>query len=731
MNNVARLETGNFFHEPVSSGGIRDVIKTYRRHLPIFLAVLCAVVLAMAIYTFAKTPHYTAETSVVVAPRKAEVGSDRSSPLSDPTTDASVDTQVEVLRSPALAGIVADRLRLAEPSQYVRLTREQGPIAKALPAFARPAPEIPATVAERRAAVIRLLQRNLDVRRVAQTFVLELTYTSADPKLAADIVNAFAAAYVRQSLDLKLDAALKARGLLGAQLERARSEVNAAEAAIGHYKIANNLMSVAGATVAEQELMALDQQAAIARAAQAEAMARYQTANQQMRRGSNGEDVGEALGSPVVQELRRQRADVSRRLADLSARYGPRHPAITAAQQQLADMDAQIHSEVRRILSGLEAQSHVAARRTGSLQESVEQTRGALASNNAAAVRLAELQLRANAARGLYEELLDRVREIGTQVATTQPDARISNLAVVPPKPSAPNVKINMLVALLLGIAAGIAVVVVRQQLDQGLSTLDDVEGRLQLPYLAGLPTLRSAIVGGRGGDPVAALVDHRDSAYAEGFRSLAASVLQGGSKQPVRTIIMTSALPNEGKTTAAIGLARVLAMSGKKVVLVDADLRRPRVSRALQLRPVIGLREVLDGEASLGAALIEDEASGAVILPMVPGTRFQSSPIEDGRFDTLIHQLKTQFDIIVFDVSPILPVVEGRLLAKRGDAVVLLARWRKTPEPAVELAAHLLRGVGVTATGVALTRVDLHALSRSGYGDPAQFLKLYANYYQ
>ena len=710
--------------------GIIGILHAYRRHLWLFALVAGSIMALAAAWTFLQVPRYSASATLVVAPRPSEIGSDRASPLSDPAADSAVDTQVELLKGRSLALAVVDALNLARPDRYAALTdaaRWRAPLADI--GRTRTAP--PAGASGRREAAAEWLQAGLDVHRSAQTFALTLAFAHADRRLATAIVNTYADRYVSQSVTVKRSGADAAGTLLRGQLASARAEVEAAEGVLGRYKVAHNLMSVGGSTAAEQQLTALGQQVAESRAAAAEADARLQTARSGAAHGASGDTLGEALGSPVVQQLRAQRATVSAQVADLTGRYGPKYPPLAAAQRQLGDIDTQIQGEIDRTVAGLAANREAAARRYSSLADSAGAARGQVAQNNIASIQLSALQLRADTARQSYAQLLGRVGEIGAQAATTQADARVASFAAVPSRPSAPNVPIDLLVGGLLALAGGFGAVFLRQGTDQGLRTLEDVEARLQLPYLAGLPTLGSSVRGAGGGDPVAALLDHRDSAYAEGFRSLATAVMEAADHGAARTIALTSALPNEGKTTAAIGLARVLAMSGVRTVLVDADLRRPSVANALGLRPQVGLQHVLDGTATLDDALVLDVESGAVVLPMLRTRGGASTSVfASGAFDDLLAALKARFEMVILDASPVLPVVDGRLVAKKADAAVLLARWRTTPDAAVEMAAHMLRSLGVPVRGVALTRVDIQALARSGYGDPAQFLGAYNAYY-
>lgn len=712
---------------PAQRPGFVDLFKTYRRHLMLFVLVAGGIMAVVTAWTLLQVPRYTASATLVIAPRPAEIGSERTSALSDPAADSSVDTQVELLKSRTLAGIVADRLNLADPDRFVTFTRP--PTWRDRVGLGGSETPLPTATARRDAAIERL-QQGLEVHRNAQTFALSLAFQHPDRRLAAAIVNTYADAFVAQSMSVKQEGSTEAATLLRGQLEGARQEVEAADGALGRYRVAHNLMSVQGGTIAEQQLSSLDNQVALAKASEAEAAARLSTARSQLAHGSNGDDLGEALGSPVIQQLRSQRAEASAKVADLAGRYGPKYPPLAAAQRQVADIDTQIQSEINRTISNLEAQRDVASRRTGSLSGSAGAARAQVVNNNVAAIALGALQLRSDTAHQSYAALLNRLNEIGTQSATTQSDARVASPAAVPTRPSAPNVPINLLVGALLAVAGGLGAVFLRQGTDRGLRTLEDVEGRLQLPYLAGLPTLGSAVRHVNGSDPVSALIDHSGSAYAEGYRNLAASVLQAADSGEVRTVALVSALPNEGKTTASIGLARTAAMSGMRVVLVDADMRRPSIAQALGLRPAAGLQQVLEGDATLDEALIDDIDSPMTILPMLRAGPAASNALAGDAFDRLLAELKDRFDLVILDASPVLPVVDGRLVAKKADATVLLVRWLKTPDEAVEMAVHMLQALGVRMTGVALSRIDLKALARSGYGDPAQFMGSYSSYY-
>ncbi|MDB5421773.1 MAG: lipopolysaccharide biosynthesis protein, partial [Brevundimonas sp.] len=464
---------------------------------------------------------------------------------------------------------------------------------------------------------------------------------------------------------------------------------------------------------------------------QAEDEARLGTARAQLAAGSTGEDVGEALNSTVVQQLRNRRAEVSGRIAEMSSRYGPRHPAMLSAQGELSDIDTQIRAEIGRIISNLEARAQVSSERTASMSASLAGARRALIANNTAGVRLNELVRNAEASRTLYQGLLDRFKQTSTQAGLEQSDARVVSRAAVPAAPSSPSLSVNLAVGLALALAAAAAAIVIADLLDTGLSTADDIERRLGLPHIGSVPLVASiASRADRHISPADYLVEKPMSAFAEAMRSLRASIAFAQLGQAAKLIVVASSLPGEGKTTTAVTLARSAALAGQKVIVVDCDLRRHAVNQQLGLEPKAGLLEVLSGQATLEDAVMTDQASGASVLALVhadfmPRDVFQSQAMED-----LLQTLKQAFDLVILDTAPVLAVSETRFLAARADAVVFLARWRTTPEKAIDEALRLLEQSGAPVAGIALVQVDMKAQARYGYGDSAHYYGAYKTYY-
>ena len=718
----------------------QKLIAAFRRRLKLFVAILLLAVTAAILVTARSTPLFTATANVTINTRQSTVV-DSQAVLSGLTADSSiVDTEVEILKSRHLTERVVDGLNLANDPEFNADLATPGPVQLALGGIAaifgaRPdeggGDRDPVDMQRTKEAVIEAVRDRLTIRRVGLTYVMNVSFASGDPAKAARIANAYVERYLLEQLETKFDATRQANEWLNVRLGELRGEVQAAEAAVAQYQSTNNLLSASGTTLTEQEISTYNQQLATVRAQQAEAEARLRTARSQLARGSTGDDVGEALGSQVVQQLRQQRAEVSRRVADLTQRYGPRHPDMLRAQRELADIDGQIQAEIGRLVSNLEAQAQVARERTASMAGSLGTARGTLAANNAASVRLNELQRNAESVRTLYQSFLTRFQETSSQEGLEQSDARIVSRAAIPNAPSSPNIPLNLALGLILGLGLGLAAVVLAEMLDSGLMTGDEVERRLGLPHLGTVPSLPSVAAPGEREEAPADYVLKRPlSAFAEAVRALRTSILYSRTGQAVKVVAVTSALPGEGKSTTCLTLARVSAQSGARVLVVDCDLRRRNLNRMLGFEPETGLLEVLNGKAALEQVVHLDEGSGAHVLPLARNSFTPKDVFGSKAMDQLIADLAARYDLVLLDTAPTLAVADTRILAARSDAVIFLARWRKTPEKAIQQSLRLLEQAGAHVAGVALTQVDMNAQARYGYGDAGFYYADYKKYY-
>src|SRR5579872_5033872 len=470
------------------SADIGRVIAIFRRRWPL-LAAVAAVVFAIAVVvTLQMTPQYVGSASVLIDTRKHEpVNVEEAISGGWPSDTSIIDTEVEILKSHALAGRVVEALKLDDDPEFNGALRKPSGLMTLLKSPLRAlrggSPATPATLTDvqrtqiHEAVVDQVLGR-LGVRRSGGTYVVELSFQSQDPAKAALIANTFADKYLVEQIEAKYEAAQRATLWLNQRLAQLQPQVEQAEAAVEQYKAQHGLLASVGATLTQQEISNINTALDTAKADAAEKDARVANALQQAQNGGNGENLTGPLASPTIAGLRSQQATASAKVADLEGKYGPKHPDVLRAQRELADVNTQIKQEIGRNVANLQTEDQIARQRVASLEASLSGAKGTLIGNNAASVELADLQRRADAASTLYDSLLNRAKQTSVDQGGEQSDARVLSHAQIPNKASSPNLPVNLALGLMLGLALGLGVVVALEALDSGLGTSEDVESR-------------------------------------------------------------------------------------------------------------------------------------------------------------------------------------------------------------------------------------------------------------
>lgn len=683
----------------------------FRRRLWAFLVVFVAILALVILYTARKPTLYSATATVLVEPRKPQVIDVDPVAAGVGADTAAIDTEVQILSSRRLASRVA---RVLETENYPGFRTRVTPV-------------------EGRDDTHPMAGRLLGMvsaRRSGVTYLINITAVANDGTLAAKVANEFARQYLAQQTETKSLSADEARDFLQGELNDLRSNVVAADAELQRYKVANGLMSAEGATMAEQEVSTLNQEIARARAELAQKQGQLNAARSQLGRGGGGGDVPAALQSGTVGELRRKEAEISGRLAELSARYGEQHPDVKMTVEELADARVQLQRQIDRVVGSLQAEVQAASSRLTSLEASQQRAKGSLESNNSAQVGLLELQRKAEAAQAIYTTFLNRSKEMVSQEGLIRPDARIESLARVPLAPFSPNYLVTAMFGLIAATVGGLAAIALSEYLDARVRTKADIEDGLRVRYIGAIPQLRSvARLPDAKQLPFDYLVNHPFSAFSESFRALRAALMLGHPETP-KVIAVTSALPREGKSTTSICLARTIANAGSRTVLVDCDARRRSTSEMLLPSDWDGLARYLDGEIDLDDALFQDPRTDLQVLGFNAPARISSELYTEVRLRRLLEALRARFDVVLMDTAPVLGIAETRSIAAAADAVLLLARWRTTSVKAADTAVEILLASGAKLQGVALTLVDVRHYASTGQQDVYSYHRKFAGYY-
>lgn len=677
---------------------LADTVSFFRRRLKLILAVVALALAVGLAISLLSEKVYTAVATVMLTNEPDDAAAAAAPDRTEALSSELVDTQVEIIGSREMSEKVAAALNLG----------------KGL------------TPAAHRDLIDRL-QKNVSAERTGKSYALTISYDAPTAEEAAQTVNAFARQFAGWELQADETRHSDERRMVQQRLGQLRAQAQADTQALQQYRIANNLLSTSGASLTEQEISNYNQQVAQARADAAEDQARLDTALQQLRAGSNGDDVGEALGSTVISSLRVQESDAAADVANLAAKYGPNHPELIQARSKLAEIRSQIQAEINRVISNLRAKQEVSSGRLASLTGSLSAARGKLAQNNAAMVGLSDLERAAEASQGIYDTYLNRYKELLASEGSEKPNARILTLANVPLLPEKPNLLLNLALSLVIGLGLGVIAAYVAEAIFHGMSTPEDVERSLGERHLGSIPLLKS--VAPKVQQAVTAIQELPASVFAESFRTVDTAIAQAtnGNQQ---ILAITSALPGDGKTVVSCCLAYVLAQGGQRTLLIDCDLHRGGISRLLDMQKYDhGLLEYLDGTAPSNFHEL-DEGKMLCVMPLRPDSKHPEHLLTGERFENLLDSLRGRFDRIILDLPPVLPVASTPVIASRADATVMIARWRKTTTFAVKAALRRLPSEHVNLVGVVLNQVDLRRRAFFAQSDPSFYYRHYREYY-
>ena len=701
-------------HAPFELHDFLGFLRIHRKLIAITALLVVAVTTAAVMLM---TPIYTADAVVILDQRKNNL-TDANAVLSGlPSDTSSVETQIQILTSTALANRALKRLNLEQDSEF---NGSNGAIGGAIQSvkqlFGKSAP---AGTVPRNEIATKLLD-HVQASPVGLSTALRISASDADPNKAAAIANAFAAAYVDDQLAAKLEATHRATEWLTARAAELSRKAQEAEAAVQLYKAENNITTTGtGQSVVDQQINDVNGQLVAARADYGVKRATYA---QLARLAQSGEAANAApvIASAVITSLRTQQSQMASQLAQMEAKYGPRHPKILDMRAELDKLDDRIAQEVQRQVAAARTEMDVAAAHVGALQDSLRQAENRGAGQNQASVKLLALQSDAATARQMYEAILARLNQTQGQEQIEMPDARVISQADTPLAPSFPKKTRTVLLSIPAGLILGLFLAAMQEKLHSGFRTVNQVEARFGVPVLAVVPDVPSS-----GERPADIVFKRPHSAYSEAIRRL--NIGLSGRNREKRVIGVSSALPGEGKSTLVVSMARSAAERGLSTVIVDLDLRRAQIGKILDQRNAKpNLADVLSGKEPLERGLIKDRHSSAMALVCVAKPSAPLDILTSSEVGTLIDQLRDRFDVVLIDTPPLLPVSDTRLIARLTDTMVMAVRWEKTPQSAVGNALRELSDIGTPLAGIVLLRANGERFRYYAYGGNSDYESYY-----
>ncbi len=702
---------------------LRDVLGLLRRRIWLIVAVVLVAVGAAGIALLALKPVYTATALVLVDPSKKNLLNPEDALGGSGSDSLRVDSEVELVKSETTLLAVARELDLASDPEFgLRFG-----LRDTLLAFLRiREPRLP-TGDEAYSFIINGVRDAVTVQRRGLTFLIAVDARSARPDFAAKLANAVARKYIQQQLEAKVSSTLASRDIIDARISDASSTVAQSERAFDEF-IDNNLPRISDATGRSDFATIRAQIDALTRT-RSEDDARIQSAELSLGQ-RDWTAVASGLKDDAVANLERQREQV---LSSLN----------TAAEGSQTAID--LRSELGKVESSLEAAAREAVtalrQNVADTQARVTELRGQLRTSILGSAlptdiltSIYELQQRAEIARAQYQTLLTRQKDLDIQAFLQVADSRIVSEATPPTYPSFPNPRLILLLAGFIGIALGVGLAFLVENFVGGFSSEAQTESILKLPVVSSIPRQRTLKRAGAESFTVAdALVVAPLSVYSESIRRVRIGVDQAlrragneTERQGGIVIAVTSAAPNEGKTTISLSLARAYALAGLSTILIDCDLRKPSVHRQLGMDASEGLLDYLTSNASqeLRSIVTVDDASGAQVVLGSRRSDVATDQLIAGRtFTTLVNAARKNFDVVILDTPPIGPVVDGLYLAGMADAVVFVVKWSATPQQEV-------RGAVASLATAKPEHVPMLVLLNQQGANPSAYKGRYAGYY-
>ncbi len=689
-----------------------DYLLILRKHQWLVLSFLLTVVTIVSIATFRMRPVYIAKATIEIDRENANIlpfqGADSYDYMMD--LDNYIETQSKVLTSETLALQTIRNTGLAANPEFSSGGVPSEAIATGSLANQKRPPEVAAFLG------------SLSVKRVPSSRLMEVSYESTDPVMAARILNAHLENFKSQNIQSRYEATLEATRFLTGQLNELKLSVKQSEDARINYERQNQIWSVDDkSNITTQRLGDLDKQLTDAQGETLKKQALYEYA-----KAGDIDAVPEIRADALLQDLQRRRADISIQYTESLAQYGPNFPKVQRLQAQMKEVDDQIARESKGIVLQLESDYREAKQKEELIRQALEQQK---AETNDMAEKLVQyniLKRESEANKSLYEGLLTKLKEAGISEGLKSSNIRVVDPAMIPSYPARPAKARNIALAFLVGLVGGIGLALLREYLDNTVKTPDDVETLARLPSLAVVPAFgdsggskrRMGLFGraaSNGHEKRIELVAQHlpKSQMSEAFRALRTALLLSQPDRPPQVILVTSALPREGKTTAAANLAVTLAQLGDKTVLVDADLRKPGVGRLLNLGTgkYAGLSSYLAGVSTLDLVTVPHPAiPNLAAIPTGPLPPNPADLLSSHRLADAIAELRTKFKFIVIDSPPIMAATDAVILSVQADGVVLVVRSGETPKEAFTRTRDLLVSVKSRLLGVVLNAVDASA---------------------
>jgi capsular exopolysaccharide synthesis family protein len=682
----------------------------YRRRY-VALTAFVLVVLGAAVYTFSAIRIYEGTSRILIERENPNVVSFKEVLDQSTLNDDYYETQYQILQGRGLARRTIEALKIWDHPQFHPVPRWTVRRVLTLPIDTvagwfepTPPPQPPgADETQAQAAVIDRFLGGLNIAPVRFSRLVDITFLSPDPILAAKVPNALASQYMDQSVEVRSSTTKEASDFLTQQLEEQRKKVEASEQALQAYREQTDSVSLEERqNIVVQKLQDLNEAVTKANTTRIQKEGAYNQAKAAQENPALIDGLPLILSNTFIQQQKTELAQLQRQLAQLSERLGPNHPDMVKIGIAITNAEAKIQAEVAQVLEGTRREYEAALAEEQNLTTALNRQKAEAQSLNRDGIQYGVLQRDATANRQMFEALLQRTQETGVSEQIKAGNIRIIDQAEIPESPISPNVLNNLLIAIIAGLTLAVGLAFAFEYADDRIKNPDELKRHLGLAFLGMVPRLFDKNVS----SPL--VTDGISAAFAEAFRSLRTNVLFSSVDDGGRLIVITSSAPGEGKTIISSNLAVTLAQAGHRVLLIDGDMRKPRVHEVFKLALAPGLSNLLVGTAAVSEATIESKVPGLWLMSAGTCPPNPAELLGSKRFKDFTAFLRKHFDWVIIDTPPIMAVTDAAIVGNLSHGVLFVVGAEMTSRRVAQRAVEQLELGQVKFLGAVLNRVDL-----------------------
>jgi capsular exopolysaccharide synthesis family protein len=703
---------------------LRDYLRVVVKRRWTIFSIFMVVVIAVAVHTFSVVPIYQATARIVIEKENPNLVSIQEVMAVDATGTDYYQTQYKIIESRAVAREVAKRLNLKESVEFFPPPKDdvvssiKGWFKDTVKSYTDWAKsllrsEVREAVSEEALdpdyKLVSALLGRVSVQPIRNSRLVDVSIEAKDPKLAAGMVNELVRTYMDLNLETKLVAAKDAVKWLAERIQEERKKVETAENELLAYKEKQGIItdfSSDSEKITAEKLAQLNSQVVEVEAKRVEAETRYRQAIALEQAPDMLDSIPEVLKNELVREIKKMEVDLYNQMSEFSKKYGRNHPRMVAIESELEEIKKRKIQEVRRIVNSLRNEYQLTLAREESLKKALADQKAESLDLNRKAVQFGVLQRQAESSRHMYDLLIKRFKETTLTEEMKTGNIRVIDRAEVPQSPIKPKKKLNLLLAIVVGLTLGVGLAFFLEYLDNTIKLPEEVKNQLGIAYLGPIPAFDTGMETD-GIPPELVTLHSPKSTASESFRGVRTGILFSSPDRSPQVVMISSAGPAEGKTACAANLAISMAQSDPRVILLDCDMRRPRLHHVFNFEREKGISSYLVGSNSLEEVILRTQLDNLHVIPCGPIPPNPAEILGSNKMRQLLDRLRQDYSRIVIDTPPLTAVTDSVVLAPYTDGVLLVIRAGETPRPLIQNALGHLHSVKAPILGAVLNGVN------------------------